>query len=309
LGERGKGGSQDGKYTAREYRRRYKYKLKTDPEEIRGMLDTKVSMNGTHDTYSDSKHSKINTNPLERYLRSRVGDDWDQVYSDIKEKTKNYWAGGYSCNGTIDDLMRRFLITDTYMEGDVLMSLDYLGRPCNIWKCYWGPFYVDPRDKTLQVLPTKAKWWRYRHKLEPNKDRYMDSNNPLVQYHKISGQWYEIKLRDSTQDETERRQFGAYVKECGREQVWSEIYGSQIVNSILWSQGKIPRGCSVLTMNENLWLHCHKLFKPAYWDIGPKYSTKDKDSRPNLFPLSKRQPSTKETRQVLKLIEERDKDD
>ena len=306
LSEKGKGGSQDGKYTAREYRRTYKHKLNNDPDETRGMLDTVVSMRGTHDTYNESKHSQINTNVLERYLRSRVGDNWDQVYSDIKEKTKNYWAGGYSCNGTIDDLLHRFLIKDTYMEGNVMMVRGYIGRPCNIWECYYGPFYIDPRDKTLQVLPKKRSY-RYRRVVEPNKLAYVSKSNPLIQYHKIKQFWYEIKLREATPDELDRKEFGHWARFSHDHFEGVSDYSSIV--SVIMAEPETHRGYGfhIVGFRDDCkaWCQCRHLFSPSLWGRLYNYWAID---MPNYFPISKRQISTKEMRNILKLIEERDKD-
>jgi len=302
LNERGKGGSTLGRDTARHYRRTSKHKLAIDPEGDKFLHDTKVSRHDHIDLYAEAKYSKINTNPLERYLRSRIGDDWDQVYSDIKAKTKGYWANGYSTNGSIDRLLERFVELSTYMDGERMMCRTYFDRPINIWDCGTA-FYVDPRDKTLQPLPAQPSLInRYRRKIEPNKNRYI-SGNPLVQYHKIRALWYEIKLREPTPDEIERRQFGYYgtapningSRPNNRE--WFPVEYNQIASSISNSPEGDPHNYRHYSSGGTLWCNCQR-------DFGPQiYHSK------SYYPYSKRQLSTKETRQVLKLIEERDKEE
>jgi hypothetical protein len=108
-----------------------------------------------------------------RYLRSRVGDKWGDVYSDIKKKFRG--------NNRIIDYFNYLIDHHVYEGRD-------------------GNFYCSPHDFHCEffvyedVLRYQDRI-RYKLREKPNLN-VIDSNSPYFQYQKIDGIWYLCELKE-----------------------------------------------------------------------------------------------------------------
>ncbi len=131
----------------------------------------------------DCKQLNEHLSPLRRWLRTQVGRDWDEVWSEICE--------GLSVRNATTAHVRDH--ADQYVEKDCII-ID--GKVCDsrgmeINSGYrWKQFYVDPRNNTLQVAPDYRRWRGSRKKKEwvPGKD---DDHR----YYLLKGVWYEVEFK------------------------------------------------------------------------------------------------------------------
>lgn len=219
--------------------------------------------------YGDTKEHSINTGPLKRYLRSKVGQSWNDVYSEIKNNV----------NFGRQNIIEWVVETNTYMDGDTVMVAGYKHAP--VHSHCWDIFYVDPRDGSLQFAPMAN---RYRYKRKKNEFRdscYVDKNNLTIQYHKINGIWYEVKMREATEIEKKERHFkydNGYSKFNMTDNRLVKEIRDNTDNSYVYAY----------YAEDYFWKLCNKLFYGSY------------------LPVSKRQISSKEIKRIESLIKNRD---
>ena len=96
--------------------------------------------------YGNTKQLNENLNPLRRFLRSRVGQPWDKVYSEI--------MNGLNLNNAVQYHVWQHLVkfgeveTKTYMEGNTVMLAG--SSPRAVGDYSWrGEFYVHPKTGLL----------------------------------------------------------------------------------------------------------------------------------------------------------------
>ena len=228
------------------------------------------SMGRVHSSHGhgDRKESSCNYGPLYRYLKKQIGKSWNDVYSDIKNNIKlNNWDVNFIL-GRVE--------TNTYMDGDTIMIGGYTHYP--IHEAYYELFYVDPRDGTLQFVASKNRY--RRNKNTPRNNCYIDKKNPLVQYHKMNGIWYEIKMREATELEKTSRRF-KYNNDSSFYMVEDKLVDE------IKRESNIPYLYAYYA-EDLFWKICHVLFDGPY------------------LPISKRQISSKEIKRIESLINERD---
>lgn len=160
------------------------YKKKLD-KALKNALDD----DQTWDRESTSRHRKHGWNakefserlgPLRKFLRSKVGQPWNDVWSEICKNLRN--------DNVVQNHVRDHVGWD--VEQEVVM-VD--GKPMHATKDYgiYSPFYVHP-DTGILCETEKGKrrhWNGYPKKFVPGKDE-------MHQYHVINGVWYEIELAD-----------------------------------------------------------------------------------------------------------------
>ena len=122
------------------------------------------------------KHLNENLTPLRRFLRSKIGQHWDDINSELRERINlkstvqfHIWQHviHYVCIHTMDD------------NGRHLASC---GREIR------ESFYVDPVTKVLRENP-----YRHQRKAGPPIDYIrIDLWN---QYRKLNGIWYHVQLK------------------------------------------------------------------------------------------------------------------
>ena len=143
----------------------------------------------------DRKELNENLNPLVRYLRSQVGRNWDQVYSEMCEVMDTRSA----CQAHIWQHAKDDVETNTFIgdDGEVWFASSYCYRWCED-RDWHRPIsdsvavvYVDPRDKTLQLVPKKNRY-RYHRPVH----EYVEIDK-YRQAHRIGEHWFLIELADA----------------------------------------------------------------------------------------------------------------
>jgi hypothetical protein len=244
-----------------------------------GMKRVHTSLPGSYD---DKKQLNENLQPLRRFLHSRIGKPWSEVYSEIMANLNLNNSVQYH---VFQHLTRdRMVETNTYLGKSGKVIANTPSGPTWVGNHYFATFYVDPTDGTLQKCENSAKARNRYNKEVPNKNGYFDKKNPLVQWHKVKGVWYEYKMRRATADEQEQSKFGRYESvQCwltmNMKRQWVDDYSvflEQIINE------------STRWQHWNRWAVVRKLFGDY------------------LLPISKRQISSKEVKRIEALIAERD---
>ncbi len=285
LVERPRIGSNTGEAISRLTRRSFKQKFRLDPEDA---FETRQSIQG-HLGGPKRHHKELNENlkPLRRFLLSKVGKPWNDVYSEIMSNINLNNAAQYHVWQHLIQLGE--VQTKTYMEGNAVMVSSY-GSPRQVG--YYGQeeFYVHPVTRKLECAARKQETWRKKDNRDNN--RYIDLKKPLIQWHKINGIWYEIKFRNPTTEETKEQGFGR----------WINKYDS--ISNTTVREWVSPRSNLLTQLEEEynhitstwyryekqrVWGHCCSMFGGPY------------------FPIGKRQISSKEVKRVESMMTIRDK--
>ena len=157
------------------------------------LLPSTEGMRAPHVRHYGGKELNENLAPLLRFLESRVGHPWDDVYSEICENIR-------VTNAVQDHIrvhVKQFVETAT--------SVDNQGR---IWINGYRPFlldvdqhtrlYVDPCSGVLCRNPNRVSWnQRQREYREANKAQRLETARSLsngVELRKHEGVWYEVSL-------------------------------------------------------------------------------------------------------------------
>jgi hypothetical protein len=128
-----------------------------------------------------------NLAPLRRFLRSRVGRPWDEVYSEICQRINrdsavqlHVWQHlwDYVCKDAAE------------VDGRLVSSRD--GRPLHGWP-WAASFVVHPRTGALCLAPQdEQRFKRNNHRKAPPDYVPVDATH---QYRRINGLWFEVELR------------------------------------------------------------------------------------------------------------------
>jgi len=99
----------------------------------------------------DGKSKRFNTNPIKCFLRSSIGRNWDEVYSEICKVFKVGVRGNHSGYVDVDNMIRWEISTNTFLgaDGKVYYNDSYHG--CQCVNDDYNKLYVDPRDGTIKV--------------------------------------------------------------------------------------------------------------------------------------------------------------
>ena len=147
-------------------------------------------------TRDKTKYLSDNLGPLRGFLRSRVGQLWDDVYSELSQRLdRNTVSGQHVIQHLWDDVHRHVEI----IEGVVYSKPGANGwcgrRELGQWR---GEFYVHPETGVLCIAKHKPR----RPKPKPDPD--VIKINDQYHYRKIDGIWYEIELQDIPRFQTVR---------------------------------------------------------------------------------------------------------
>jgi hypothetical protein len=138
-------------------------------------------------TRKRTKYFSDHLGPLRRWLRSKVGESWDNVYSELCQQLETRTLSGQH----ILSHVWGFVEKDVELIDGVpysTKSCKYLPRnPLNYWR---EQLYIHPDTKVL-CLAKKAP------NKPPEKPDSLVVVNDCLEYHKINNLWYAIKLQNT----------------------------------------------------------------------------------------------------------------
>jgi len=140
-----------------------------------------------------SKYLNENLNPLRRFLRSRVGRLWDDVYSELREHLRVDSAVQLHVFQHLWEFVERHVEMVDGVAYALAAKGDHpLGTP-------WAPFYIHPETRRLCESDAGHRHWlkirRERLGLEvpPDDDRHTIDRAAVAR--RIDGVWYRIELK------------------------------------------------------------------------------------------------------------------
>ena len=137
--------------------------------------------------------------PVTRFLHSKVGQTWDDVNSELTQKTPEAYKQ------VVKHMVSWHIHQGIEIDG-VMMGTSY-GR---IYDLSHKDLYIDPLTGTLKKSPPRkySNWYSWK----PTTPRMRVILDPLTQLHRIRGIWYEIKLKRAPQPELRfvEAYYGAY---------------------------------------------------------------------------------------------------
>jgi hypothetical protein len=154
---------------------------------------TTEGMRAPHVRHYGGKELNEYLSPLYRFLRSRAGQPWDQVWSEI---SKNIRATN-AIQQHVRDHVMMWVCTKTCIgeDGEVWL-LDSRPNPAVNSLCH---FYVHPESGLLVFNTHLSNWknrWRRAKKEGDEKQKAVSRTLPNgVEIRKHEGIWYEVTLR------------------------------------------------------------------------------------------------------------------
>jgi hypothetical protein len=134
--------------------------------------------------------------PLVRFLRSRVGEPWDEVYSEIRRCVPNDSTVREHVYVHLDE----FVLRNVFLEDGKRMLIRWGERQELAAQQFWGDtFFVCPKTGLLRELPSR------RRRSGCVRKRDVRIAGPDTQMHRIDGLWFEIRLADVPADAAGRR--------------------------------------------------------------------------------------------------------
>jgi hypothetical protein len=126
----------------------------------------------------NEKYTGTDLRLMRRFLMSRRGHPWDEVYSEICQQADYRSHSGHHLREWIG-----YLVDQNCQIIDGVLA-DERGIKTGAW---WDQFYVHPETKTLEFI----EHHRYRRKEHEKTVFEMDD----VLYHKHDGIWYRVKFK------------------------------------------------------------------------------------------------------------------
>lgn len=147
------------------------------------------SMRKKHKINEDPKEFSDLLGPLEGYLRSKVGEPWNDVWSDICKVLKGNSLAAAHIKGHVKQ-----------MVGGIPHSGECSFDDDDWFEPGYGPVYVD-EDGILQN-GKKARYYRREKEIY---HYYRESDT--VEYHKLNGAWFRVEIGH---EDKERRWQGLF---------------------------------------------------------------------------------------------------
>jgi len=148
-------------------------------------------MRAPHVRHYGGKELNENLAPLRRFIQSRVGRRWDDVYSEISENLKVTSAVQQHVRDHVED----FVAVRTRMVNGEIWITSRWGSPHPLREG-WKEFYVDPRDGILRVNEHRETYTqrqkRYREQRKAEEAATIRSTKDGKEYRKLGGIWYEV---------------------------------------------------------------------------------------------------------------------
>lgn len=157
------------------------------------LLPSNEGMRAPHVRHYGGKELNENLAPLLRFLNSRVGQPWDDVYSEICENIRG--------TNTVQDHIRvhvkQFVETATSMDNEGRIWINGY-QPFLLEHDQFTRFYVDPQSGLLCRNPNRVSWnQRQREYRAVNEAKHLETARSLlngVELRKHEGVWYEVTL-------------------------------------------------------------------------------------------------------------------
>ena len=127
--------------------------------------------------------------PLVRFLRSRVGRPWNEVYSEIRSVI----APDSVVKEHVYVHLDEYVVRHVFERDGELWVGERGGEPLRGWR-WRDSFYVCPRTGLLWEVPRK------RHPSRHGKRRNVRIGGPALQYHECDGLWFEVHLAEVPAD-------------------------------------------------------------------------------------------------------------
>ena len=158
-------------------------------------LPSLEGMRAKHVRRGGGKQLNENLRPLQRFLASRVGLPWDDIYSEISQNLRS----SNTVQQHVKDHLFDFVDINTVMrDGVIYVNASYSG-PFPVESSH-RDFYVDPTDGTLKQNEWRVSWSK-RHRLRSKQEaaclaatrRTLPDGTIL---RKADGIWYEVTMGD-----------------------------------------------------------------------------------------------------------------
>lgn len=173
-----------------------KSRTRNQPVDLEAGVPQRESMSQQHKGLSwDRKNYKgFWRTPLERYLTKAVGQNWDKVYSDLRQM----FSGNLS--HSVLDTVRNWVCTNAYLasDGDVRFQSGYSADETTNETCF--RFYVHPVTRSLTKVVAKTAGNQERRSMFSTpwrRSQYREDYRELTadtQLHCVQGIWYKVKL-------------------------------------------------------------------------------------------------------------------
>lgn len=128
--------------------------------------------------YEDRGYLGTDSALLHRFLQSRTGQPWDQVYSEICKETDDRSFEGHHLREYLDYEVEQSCTINK--DGEVLDQ-----RGLHVAR-FWGEFYVHPKTGNLEYIEKKR--WR----IPKTPHTVFEMNGRF--YHEHEGIWYRVEM-------------------------------------------------------------------------------------------------------------------
>lgn len=151
----------------------------------------KQGMRKPHHIHYNAKKLNENLAPLRRFLRSRVGQPWDKVYSEICENIKTTSATQQHVREHIPDFVAIKTTQDNH--GQIWTG----NRSPVLLKDCWHELYVHPESGILLRNPHYGSWKsKRRARQEQHRLKKLETERSYQtgeELRKIAGIWYQVE--------------------------------------------------------------------------------------------------------------------
>lgn len=134
-----------------------------------------------------SKYLADHLGPLRRFLRSKVGQPWNDVYSELCQRLKTNTMAGQHVIGHVWDFVERYV---EIIDGKIYYK-HYQKYRTRLIETYRDRFYIHPETGILCLV---EKVPRKHQRQQKQTDIFIVDN--YHQYHKINEIWYLITFED-----------------------------------------------------------------------------------------------------------------
>ncbi|CAB4122325.1 hypothetical protein UFOVP29_5 [uncultured Caudovirales phage] len=172
-------------------------------------------MRAPHVRHWGGKELNENLAPLDRFLKSRVGQVWNDVFSEI--------CANIRLTSTVQkhvrDHVEQMVATKIYID-DQGEPWDRDGNPHRLSDRVYPKYWVDPRDGVLKINDAKTRRQRNQDRDSKQRDDLTAHARSLpdgTELRKKNGIWYQVHLKEIAPAVRRTR-----VKFDGSTQTWIE---------------------------------------------------------------------------------------